>query len=64
MMLTSGTIPPSGVNESCQLLTAPELAAVVTTAKSALLAMPKRTSLPSIFPPAAARSGLPCASAQ
>ena len=46
MMLTSGTRPPSGVNESCQLLIAPQLASVVTVAKSAELAMPKRHSLP------------------
>ena len=51
MMLTSGTMPPSGVNESCILLTAPQLASVVTVAKSAELAMPKRASLPSMLPP-------------
>ena len=51
MMLTSGTIPPSGVNESCQLLIAPQLASVVTVAKSAELAMPKRHSFPSMLPP-------------
>ena len=32
-------------------LTAPHEASVVTVAKSALLAMPKRTSLPSMLPP-------------
>ena len=50
-MLASGTRPPSGVNESCQPLIAPQLASVVTVAKSAVLAMPKRTSLPSMLPP-------------
>src|SRR6185295_4244593 len=75
MMLTSGTMPPSGVNESCQLLTAPQLASVVTVAKSAELAMPNRHSLPSMLPPgdtalalwsapAPSSSGLPRASAQ
>ncbi len=51
MMLTSGTRPPSGVNESCMPLTAPQLASVVTVANSAELAMPNRTSLPSMLPP-------------
>src|ERR1700730_17932769 len=75
MMLTSGTRPPSGVNESCQPLMAPQLASVVTVANSAELAMPNRHSLPSMLPPAesavtdwsapaAASSGLPLASAQ
>jgi hypothetical protein len=32
-------------------LIAPQLASVVTVAKSAVLAMPKRTSFPSMFPP-------------
>src|SRR6185295_17009342 len=75
MMLTSGTRPPSGVNESCQLLIAPQLASVVTVAKSAELAMPNRHSFPSMFPPddvavtvwsapAVVSSGLPRASAQ
>ena len=54
-------------------LTAPQLASVVTVAKSAEAAMPKRTSLPSMLPPGraaparagpAASSGLPRASAQ
>ena len=56
-------------------LTAPQEASVVTVVKSAELAMPKRTSLPSMLPPAcsalgawstsrAAKAGLPCASAQ
>ena len=75
MMLTSGTRPPSGVNESCMPLTAPQLASVVTVANSAELAMPKRTSLPSMLPPGCSAldrligagrvsSGLPRASAQ
>src|SRR5579863_560330 len=74
MMLTIGTMPPSGVNESCQPLIAPQLASVVTVANSAELAMPKRVSLPSIFPPGWSAvacctivegyNELPCASAQ
>ena len=52
IMLIIGTMPPSGVNESCMLLTAPQLVSVVTVAQSAELAMPKRTSLPSMLPPA------------
>ena len=46
-----GTSPPSGVNESCIALTEPFDAAVVAVAQSAELAMPKRTSLPSMLPP-------------
>jgi hypothetical protein len=45
------TRPPRGMKESCMLFTAPQLASVVTVAKSAELAMPKRTSLPSMLPP-------------
>jgi hypothetical protein len=57
-----------GVNESCIALTAPQEASVVIVAKSAELKMPKRTSLPSMFPSAAATPsfwwiGLPEASA-
>ena len=74
-MLTSGTSPPIGVNESCQPLIAPQLAAVVITAKSAEFAMPNRVSLPSMLPPdesavavwsapAVVSSGFPRASAQ
>src|SRR5262249_61710947 len=74
-MLTRGPSPPSGVKESCQLLMAPQLASVVTVANSAELAIPKRTSFPSILPPgavavtawfapAAVSIGLPEASAQ
>ena len=50
----SGTIPPSGVNESCIELTAPQLASVVTVAKMEEPAIPKRSSLPSRFPAEAA----------
>ena len=53
-MLNSGTNPPSGVNESCIEFTAPQEASVVIVAKSAELKMPKRTSLPSMLPSAAA----------
>src|SRR5262245_11785517 len=74
-MFASGTRPPSGVNESCQPLIAPQLASVVAVAKRAVLAMPKRTSLPSMLPPgdvsdaamlapADASCGFPRASAQ
>ena len=45
-------MPPSGVRLSCMLLTAPQDASVVTVVNSAEFAMPKRTSLPSILPPA------------
>jgi len=51
MMLIKGTMPPSGVKESCMLLTAPQLASVVTAANKAESAIPKRTSFPSMFPP-------------
>ena len=69
MMLISGIMPPSGMKLSCMALTAPHDAAVVITAKSAESGAPKRTSLPSMLPPAlstpsAASSGLPPASAQ
>ena len=46
-----GIMPPSGVYESCIELTEPLLAAVVALAHSAEVAIPKRTSLPSMFPP-------------
>ena len=39
-------------------LTAPQEASVVTTANSAEAAMPKRTSLPSMLPPAERRARL------
>ena len=48
-MLTSGTRPPSGVNESCIELTAPHDVSVVTVANSAEAATPKRHSLPSMI---------------
>ena len=35
MMFTSGTSPPSGMNESCIEFTAPQLASVVTVANRA-----------------------------
>ncbi|EXI73857.1 MAG: hypothetical protein AW07_01993 [Candidatus Accumulibacter sp. SK-11] len=74
--MTSGTAPPSGVNESCIELTAPQDAAVVIVAKRAESAIPKRASLPSMLPsvkavvrtlvasvsPTFASSGLPCCS--
>ena len=46
-----GTMPPSGVYESCMELTEPLDAAVVAVAHSAEFAMPKRASLPSMLPP-------------
>ena len=51
MMFAIGTRPPSGVNESCMELTAPQEASVVTVANRAERAMPKRISLPSMLPP-------------
>src|ERR1022692_3213373 len=50
MRLIRGTIPPSGVNESCIEFTAPQLVSVVTVANSAEFATPNRTSFPSRFP--------------
>src|SRR5260370_18681397 len=50
MRLIIGTIPPSGVNESCMELTAPQLVSVVTVANSAEFTTPNRTSLPSRLP--------------
>ena len=75
MMLTIGTMPAIGSRLSCMLFTAPQEASVVTVVNSAELAMPKRTSLPSMLPPdckalaawstwSAANAGLPAASAQ
>ena len=60
-------MPPSAVKLSCMPLTAPHDAAVVTTANNADAAVPKRTSLPSMLPPATPmwwRIGLPAASCQ
>ena len=51
-IITIGTMPPSGVNESCMAFTAPQEAAVVITANRLVALMPKRVSLPSILPPA------------
>ena len=70
-----GIMPPSGVNESCMAFTAPVEVAVVEVAHRAELAIPNRTSLPSILPPdckllafwltpSAVIDGLPCCSAQ
>ena len=50
-MFTSGTAPPAPVYESWAELTEPFEAAVVTAAHRALLAIPKRCSLPSRLPP-------------
>src|SRR5260370_36077995 len=74
-MFTRGTKPPIGVKESCIALTQPHDASGVMVAESAEVAMPKRTSLPSMLPPGlvadatistprAAWMGLPRASAQ
>ncbi len=51
-MLNSATPPPGAVNESCIELTAPVDVPVVAAPNSAEAAVPKRTSLPSIAPPA------------
>ncbi len=48
IMSKSATPPPSAVSESCALLTAPVEVRVVPEANSAVAAMPKRTSFPSI----------------
>ena len=72
--MKSGTRPPSGVKESCIALTEPFEAPVVAVAQMAELTMPKRTSFPSMLPPAwsalarlstprASIRGLPCCSA-
>src|SRR5579872_1465213 len=50
-MFARGTMPPTGVNESCMLFTAPHEVPVVTVAKRDELTMPNRTSLPSMLPP-------------
>ncbi|OPY58276.1 MAG: hypothetical protein A4E56_03416 [Pelotomaculum sp. PtaU1.Bin065] len=61
-----GTRPPTGVRLSCMVLTAPQDAAVVTVAKRAALATPKRTSFPSSvngpLTPRALTCGLPATS--
>ena len=56
-MLNIATPPPGAVSESCIELTAPVDVPVVAAAKSAEAASPKRTSLPSIAPPAACGAG-------
>ena len=48
----SASLPASGIKLSCMVLTAPQDASVVTTVNSDELAMPNRTSLPSMLPPA------------
>ena len=52
-MLIIGIRPPIGVFESCIELTDPLEVAVVDAAHTADRAGPKRTSLPSMFPPGA-----------
>ena len=48
-IIAIGIIPPSGVKLSCIEFTEPFDAAVVATAHRLELAMPKRTSLPSML---------------
>ena len=73
MMLAIGIMPASGSRLSCMVLTAPLEVSVVIVANRAELAMPNRTSLPSMLPPVckaegalstcmAATAGLPPAS--
>ena len=50
-MFTSGTAPPYAVSASWPPLTEPFEAFVVAVAQSAVLAMPKRTSLSDMLPP-------------
>ena len=52
IMWLSGTPPPSGVKLSCIELTEPLDVPVVDAAQRPEAAGPKRTSLPSMFPPA------------
>src|SRR5437016_4991890 len=54
-MLTSGTAPPSGTKLSWAQFTAPADVPVVLAAKRPQDAAPKRTSLPSMLPPAGDR---------
>ena len=66
-IISIGISPPSGVKLSCMALTEPFEAAVVATAHRLELAMPKRTSLPSMLAgsmPSAAKLALPAPSAQ
>ena len=69
-----GTSPPTGVEESWELFTAPVDVAVVVAANNPEAPIPNRVSLPSMFPPgcvaeaawsapARATIGLPCCSA-
>ena len=63
-----GIMPPSGVKLSCMAITAPSEVAVVVTANSDDMAVPKRTSLPSMLPmlgsmPRAVSTGFPAPSA-
>ena len=58
-MLTSGTAPPPGVKLSCEEITAPVDVPVVEAAKSAEVAAPKRTSLPSMLAAPASTRGFP-----
>ena len=53
IMWTSGTAPPSGVKLSWAELTAPVDVPVVEAANRPDVAVPKRTSLPSMLPPTA-----------
>ena len=50
-MCSIGDSPPSGVNESCMLFTAPVEVPVVAPANRPLPGAPMRTSLPSMLPP-------------
>ena len=52
------TNPPSGMNESCMELTAPQDVTVVTTEKNADCTGPNLTSFPSIFPPGWSAAGI------
>ena len=72
--LENGTAPPRPVSDSSAPFTAPHEVTVVTAEKSAVLAMPKRCSLPSRLPPvepekwwvvtpARCWAGVPCCSA-
>ena len=57
-MCDSGIMPPSGVKLSCIELTDPFDVPVVEPAQSPDAAGPKRTSLPSMFPPRLRRRDL------
>ena len=51
IMWIIGPAPPSGVNESCMQFTEPFDVPVVAPAHKPHAAVPRRTSLPSMFPP-------------